>query len=202
VQTLPLSLSLPVANIEYIHKHSFPARMPAGNSADGGAGVLQLLEHVGTTHPEVLKLIILNMSEDGAACLRLVNRGMRRTINRTVTALEVKMAATLPRSDLAASFPDADRLRVMLFSDARSENPNSRNTGSATTATFLRRIWSSSPMLVAKLDTLEICLPPTLRPNSIAGVVAECLVRCARSLNQGMHLQHNATRFWGSAQSS
>jgi hypothetical protein len=44
-----------------------PPHQPA-SSTGGAAGLLQLLQQVGTTHPEVLRLVVSSMPKGGAAC--------------------------------------------------------------------------------------------------------------------------------------
>jgi hypothetical protein len=134
--------------------------------------------------------------------LRQVSRGSRQAVNRVVAAVECNVAAQqLPRLDLAVTFPDADRLRVVLRSDRRHRAPTGalaglENIDAAAVSCFLALLWERSPMLVAKIRSLEISVDPKLVLDSIAGCVADFLARCASGWMAGrvqmlpLHLAH------------
>jgi hypothetical protein len=144
-----------------------------------------LWERFGITHPAELKIVISHMPEGGAACLRQVSRGMRRAVNSTVEAVQCGLAAQLPHTDLAGTFPDADWLLVDLSDSAAS----------AEVSTFMDLLWASSPTLMHKISALEICgLARELRPDSIAACTADFLARCASSRTAG---RVQACRFCG-----
>jgi hypothetical protein len=128
------------------------------------------LEQVSNTHPEVLKIITSHMPEGSAACLRQLSRGMRRAVNSTVEEVVCQLAAKLPSSELAGTFPHADRLSVVLSADERSASPANLGDGTdaAAVSTFLGLLCATSPQFVEKIKDLEICLSAELRPDSIA----------------------------------
>jgi hypothetical protein len=134
-----------------------------------------LWELFGNAHPAELKIVISHMPEGGAACLRQVSRGMRRAVNSTVEAVQCGLAAQLPHTDLAGTFPDADWLLVDLSDSAAS----------AAVSTFMDLLWARSPILVDNISALEISLAPELRPDSIAACTAGFLARWARCRHAG-----------------
>jgi hypothetical protein len=142
-----------------------------------------LFTYVAATNTDVLQHIIFYMPAGGAACLRGVNRAWRSAVNRTVQGVVCRIS-TLPADvELAAVFPEAHSLRLQL----QSGEGTSAVQPEAAPLVF-QQITSSSPELVKRVQSLQLCMQFVTNVERTAGAVADFLARCACDQEQGpMH---------------
>jgi hypothetical protein len=129
-------------------------------------------EHLAATDVNVLKNVLTHLPWDGAALLRGVSRGMRVAVNRTVTAVQCSPAQLLQDVELAAVFRDANRLFL-------------RCQDSTTVAAFLERVLASLPVLLQKIQYLELSLVSL--PHNLDDVASIARVLCRWAFTVGLN---------------
>jgi hypothetical protein len=124
------------------------------------------------THDTILQLMISQMPAGASGRLRRVNRGMRAAVNRTVTTVVVNMTGPCSENELAASFPQAEKLRVLLDSPHEITHVD--------VSQCLEYIMSTSPALLSKLVALKMDLGSAGTDQDVTLAMASFLSRCGQ----------------------
>jgi hypothetical protein len=117
-------------------------------------------ENVAATHPDVMKHVTAHLSKDGgAAHLRGASRGVRQALNRTVTTVRWTQRAPFGGVEMATVFREAHRLHVSSVAQIDDD------------------ISASSPLLLAKIQHLQLHISDVPRTPADVGSVAALLSR-------------------------
>jgi hypothetical protein len=125
--------------------------------------------HVCETHDDMLQLIISHLPPGASGCLRQVNVSMRAAVNRTVSTVACSLRGARFSSELATTFPRADRLKVDLHSSGDITHTDVRF--------FLEYIAATSPALVNRSCALALNLGNAAPSEEIHVAVASFLAR-------------------------
>jgi hypothetical protein len=136
------------------------------------AAFWECVEDLAAAYGAVFKLVLAYLNRDEASSLRRVNRAMRRAVNRAVTTLMYNPHSPILQFDLALAFPEASRLCVSWTAQA----PSAATADDADAV--LTGIMDSSPLLLRKIQSLEMQLTGMPSSTSLARSMAEFLSTC------------------------
>jgi hypothetical protein len=146
-----------------MHLASNSGHSSVGRDYVQGFGFAYIFE----SHATIRKLVLSHLRQGGAATLRPVNRAVRAAINLQVSSIKCDVQTPRFESELAVVFPAATKLCVR---SATFVEPDA--------CVLLEHILATSPVLLAKLQALELSLGTIDSCEDITPAVSDFLCRC------------------------
>jgi hypothetical protein len=122
--------------------------------------------HVFGSHATIRQLVLSHLTKEDADAVRQVSRDARAAVNDNVKTVKCHLDAPRSRTELAAVFPQANRLHVVVQTASYDDDDGDDDDGDddddqdseEDVCDLLESILATSPALVTKLQALKLSL--------------------------------------------